>query len=41
MNMSRTDLPDPGTAPELFDGVLQRRVVAFFIDTVILAFISS
>ena len=41
MSMSRTDLPDPGTAPELFDGVLQRRVVAFFIDTVILAFISS
>lgn len=30
-------LPDPETAPELFEGVLTRRVVAFGIDIVILA----
>ena len=36
----RTDLPDPSTAPELFDGVLVRRSVAFVIDTVVLGFIS-
>jgi uncharacterized RDD family membrane protein YckC len=28
---------DPATMPELFDGVLARRVVAFFIDLVIIA----
>lgn len=28
----RPALPDPASAPELFEGVLTRRVVAFFID---------
>ena len=28
---------DPDTNPELFEGVLARRVVAFFIDFVIIA----
>jgi len=41
MSMNRPDLPDPSTAPQLFDGVLQRRVLAFFMDTVILAFIAT
>ncbi|HZY68456.1 MAG TPA: RDD family protein, partial [Devosia sp.] len=36
----RTALPDPRTAPQLFGGVLARRVTAFIIDTVILGFIS-
>lgn len=31
----RDDLPDPGTSPELFDGVLLRRVVAWFVDCLI------
>ena len=42
MNQTRTDrpsLPDPSTAPELFDGVLTRRVTAYFIDLVIMGFI--
>ncbi len=30
-------LPDPETAPELFEGVLTRRVIAFVIDFVILS----
>ncbi len=30
-------LPDPETAPELFEGVLTRRVLAFCIDVIILA----
>ncbi len=34
-------LPDPATAPELFDSVLSRRVFAFVIDTVALAFIAT
>lgn len=39
----RPALPDPATAPELFEGVLTRRVIAFVIDliamgTMILAF---
>lgn len=34
-------LPDPETAPELFDSVLSRRVLAFVIDTVALAFIAT
>jgi uncharacterized RDD family membrane protein YckC len=29
-----TSLPDPNTAPELFDGLLTRRVAAFVIDLV-------
>ena len=37
----RTDLPDPSTAPDLFDGVLLRRSLAFIIDTVILGFIAT
>lgn len=32
----RPYLPDPATAPELFDGVLTRRVIAYFIDLAIL-----
>lgn len=36
MNQYQTALPDPATAPELFDGVLSRRVFAFIIDLVIL-----
>ena len=43
MNHSRPTLPDPATAPELFEGLLMRRTVAFLIDlvaigTLILAF---
>lgn len=41
MATNRPDLPDPGTAPELFDGVLLRRSVAFIIDTLILGFIAT
>ncbi len=37
----RPSLPDPATAPELFDGVLVRRSVAFLIDTAILCLISA
>lgn len=33
-------LPDPATAPELFDGVLQRRMVAYAIDFVFLLLIA-
>lgn len=33
---SRPYLPDPATAPELFDGVLTRRVIAYFIDLAIM-----
>lgn len=29
-------LPDPATAPELFDGVLSRRVMAWLVDAVII-----
>jgi len=36
MNQYQTALPDPATAPELFDGVLTRRVFAFVIDLVML-----
>lgn len=32
----RSALPDPASAPELFEGVLTRRVIAFFIDTAIM-----
>jgi uncharacterized RDD family membrane protein YckC len=34
--MARADLPDPKTAPELFEGILTRRVVAFLIDAFLL-----
>ncbi len=30
-------LPDPANAPELFAGILKRRVIAFFIDVAILS----
>jgi len=33
---TRPYLPDPATAPELFDGVLTRRVFAYFIDLAIM-----
>jgi uncharacterized RDD family membrane protein YckC len=29
-------LPDPSTAPELFDGVLQRRVMAYLLDVALI-----
>ena len=32
----RDDLPTPDTSPELFEGVLMRRVIAFIIDSIIL-----
>lgn len=32
----RADLPDPASAPALFEGVLTRRVIAFVIDTVVM-----
>ncbi|MCF4098172.1 RDD family protein [Maritalea mediterranea] len=31
----RDDLPDPHSAPELFDGILLRRVLAFVIDLIV------
>ena len=37
---ARPDLPDPATAPELFEAVLMRRSVAFLIDTAILGLVS-
>jgi uncharacterized RDD family membrane protein YckC len=37
---ARADLPDPRTAPELFEGILTRRVVAFLIDVFLLGLIS-
>ena len=39
MNQQNAALPDPATAPELFDGVLTRRVFAFIIDLMILGVI--
>lgn len=33
---SRPYLPDPATAPELFDGLLTRRVIAYFIDLAVM-----
>lgn len=32
----RNDLPNPSDSPELFDGILTRRVIAFLIDCVIM-----
>ena len=32
----RSSLPDPSTAPELFDGVLQRRVMAYLLDVALI-----
>ena len=37
----RPALPDPQTAPELFDGVLMRRVFAYLIDVAILVSICA
>jgi uncharacterized RDD family membrane protein YckC len=37
----RPNLPDPASAPELFEGVLTRRVVAFFVDTAIMIVITT
>jgi len=33
----RGDLPDPETAPVLFEEVLMRRIIAFAIDSVIMS----
>lgn len=33
---NQVELPDPNTAPELFEGLLTRRVIAYFIDLAIL-----
>lgn len=33
---SRPNLPDPSTAPELFDGLLTRRVMSYFIDLLVM-----
>lgn len=35
------DLPDPGTAPELFESILFRRVLAYFVDLIIISIISG
>ncbi|HEV7274957.1 MAG TPA: RDD family protein [Devosiaceae bacterium] len=37
----RAELPDPATAPELFEGVLTRRAFAFIVDMVIIGVIST
>lgn len=37
----RADLPDPATAPELFEGILPRRVVAYLIDFALLVALST
>lgn len=37
----KPNLPDPATAPELFEGLLSRRVMAYFIDLVVLAVIAG
>jgi uncharacterized RDD family membrane protein YckC len=34
---TRPTLPDPSTAPELFEGLLTRRVAAWFIDVVVMS----
>ncbi|WP_297108208.1 RDD family protein [uncultured Devosia sp.] len=34
---SRPQLPDPATAPELFDGLLTRRAMAYLIDVMIMS----
>lgn len=36
MNQTQSTLPDPNTAPELFEGVLTRRVFAYLIDLAIM-----
>ena len=37
---ARPYLPDPSSAPELFDGLLTRRVVAYFIDAALIGAIT-
>lgn len=37
----KAELPDPATAPELFEGVLTRRAVAFIIDMVIIGLVAT
>lgn len=37
---ARPYLPDPSTAPELFEGLLTRRVVAYLIDLVLISVIA-
>jgi uncharacterized RDD family membrane protein YckC len=37
----RPDLPDPETAPELFESVLLRRVIAYFIDLVLIGIVAG
>lgn len=37
----RDDLPDPANAPDLFEGILTRRVVAFLIDCIIMGILVS
>lgn len=37
----RPDLPDPASAPELFESVLTRRVMAFFIDCAIMILLTT
>jgi uncharacterized RDD family membrane protein YckC len=37
----RPELPDPATAPELFEGVLTRRMIAFIIDMVIIGLLAT
>ena len=34
---ARPTLPDPSTAPELFEGLLTRRVAAWFIDVIVMS----
>lgn len=37
----RPDLPDPETAPQLFENVLTRRVIAYVIDLVLICLIAT
>jgi uncharacterized RDD family membrane protein YckC len=41
MNQTRSHLPDPSTAPELFEGLLTRRVFAFLIDVIVMTVMIS
>lgn len=35
------ELPDPKTSPELFEGILTRRVMAYLVDIVVISIIST
>lgn len=37
----RPELPDPASAPELFEGILTRRVVAFLVDSAIMILVTA